>query len=642
MVKNDQFNPRVVVAQPNRQFRMDLRQSQHQPFRSDYQDVSMMVAPRHIPSRVSHLNLHTHHRPMHPHFSPTPSIAPSIGCTTTTSSTVTANPASLMVISNRVVNPFADPPTNCSESDPRWVWRTRLEQARGHRNNQPFYASYRGNKNSVETASECTASAQRKGNYLKHLVKIGCPMHDLRPILIELGHDVAPAICNHKSHTCPPLSEDDDAAHLLTRVSLTDVGLEFKRNAFSTDPLHIEYGTIQTNLYVQRISNTNFNKAFRPGRYGTLHSLKKGSWKEGKIFYVFENDALVLNLTDNISIRFDLRSCVSNGDDASNTIDGWKNIVGGCGLYLPPSGSVAADRICSVLVLRKAPNFPIECIQNSTISVFVKHASNVPAPAGVLRIGSCSIELSRPPMMNPDLPPSPIHVLPLPTTALSSPQSSAESLTLQNYQEDDEAKHATNGNMLLPRSPRLFPMYLPESNPNMHLLEQFRMQYEERFVALQHQNDELQRRNEELNSLNVQLMHCNNGLLMHLLEQFRMQYEERFVALQHQNDDLQRRNEELNSLNVQLMHCNNGLLQERQQLVEQIQYGQSNSLVCNMHDHDAANLQLRMPNAFGSNDDCSFGQRSFPASTDVFQNFVFNADETCTPHAFNPVCESEF
>eukprot|EP01084_Bolivina_argentea_P025085 46673_1 len=187
---------------------------------------------------------------------------------------------------NNLLNPFNDPPINCTESDIHWIWSKKLEERRGH---------YVDSKKSRKFYVTCTLDSNDK-------------------------------------------------------------------------------------------QITNFSKAFRPGSYGKLQSLKKGSWKEGKIFYVFNNDELTLNINENISIVFDLNSCASNSNNEANTIDGWKAITGGVGFYRPPSSL----QIASVLVLRKHPNFPLECLQNSNIKIY----SNIPNPSGIIYIGSKIINLN--------------------------------------------------------------------------------------------------------------------------------------------------------------------------------------------------------------------------------------------------------
>ena len=326
-----------------------------------------------------------------------------------------------------MVNPFNDPPANCDESDVRWLWRKQLEEKRGHIRNRKFYSNYVGSKKSrkfyvirtsdpngstIESSKTRLPSMYCGNHHLKHLVKIGCPKHDLFPILHSLNYVVTPSICTHKSHICPASTSitpsttpstvnstqtTTSSDRLLGSISMKNVGLIFKRNAFSTSPLNIEYvgnvgsddekSSFRTEIYVKRIANTNFSKAFRPGSYGKLQSLKKGSWKEGKIFYVFENDQLELEITDNLYLTFDLKSCASNSDNEQNTIDGWKNIVGGVGFYRPPE----TRNICSVLVLRKHPNFPLECLQNSSIKIYAKNNNhNI---SGKLYIGSQIFDL---------------------------------------------------------------------------------------------------------------------------------------------------------------------------------------------------------------------------------------------------------
>merc|ERR1719242_676119 len=275
-----------------------------------------------------------------------------------------------------VLNPFGDPPPTCTESDVRWFWRKSLEEKRGHAKNKQYYSNYVGSKKSRQFLSNPQISnlGYCGNHHLKHLVKIGCPKHDLLPILKEIGYNVDNAICSHKSHLCAHTGSNDPR-YFMGSVSMKDVGLIFKRNAFSTSPLKIEYSEssnpsiapiFSTEVYIKRIANTNFSKAFRPGSYGKLQSLKKGSWKEGKIFYVFDNDELVLRINENLWIGFDLKSSASDSNDEANTIDGWKSIVGGVGLWCPPD----ATSIASVLVLRKSVNFPLDCLQNSTIKIY--------------------------------------------------------------------------------------------------------------------------------------------------------------------------------------------------------------------------------------------------------------------------------
>ena len=103
---------------------------------------------------------------------------------------------------------------------------------------------------------------------------------------------------------------------------MDEVGLEFKRSAYSIKPLLIKYGSsFMTNIFCKRIANTNFNKIFRPGSYGNCPSLKKGSWKDGKVFYVFKNDKLVLNIDNFINIVFELESPKTIVNDNKNKPD---------------------------------------------------------------------------------------------------------------------------------------------------------------------------------------------------------------------------------------------------------------------------------------------------------------------------------
>jgi len=415
--------------------------------------TTITIAPQRIPKRVSNINITTHHhyRANGPHHAlPPPKPAPPVWrppypnvhplnddnasyhssvsrqsyrssssahtASTGTASACAPNASAAANFDAGILNPFNDPPSDCGAQDVRWIWRKLLEEKRGHVRNRKYYSNYVGSKKSrkfyvirttdpngstIEAHKSRLPSTYCGNHHLKHLVKIGCPKHDLAPILSDLSYSVSPAICTHKSHLCASSPSANTNRILLHSVSLKNVGLVFKRNAFSTAPLTVQYipddaeqktansgdGVYKSDIYVKRIANTNFSKAFRPGSYGKLESLKKGSWKEGKIFYVFEKDELVLNVNEHLYLTFDLKSCASNSDNEQNTIDGWKNIAGGVGFYRPPE----TREICSVLVLRKHPNFPLECLQNSTINVYA--TNTVYIPAGKLLLGTHEIYL---------------------------------------------------------------------------------------------------------------------------------------------------------------------------------------------------------------------------------------------------------
>ena len=182
---------------------------------------------------------------------------------------------------------FYDPENDHS---PRWIWRKNLEMARSDIRNSKFYANYVGSKQTRKYAENGDNNKTKPSHYLKHLVKIGCPQHDLKPIFEnDLKLNVNPTICTHKSWKCGDIN-NKHFGRLLHELSMDQVGLEFKRSAYSIKPLLIKYGSFKTNILCKRIANTNFNKIFRPGSYGDSPSLKKGSWKDGKVFYVFKND----------------------------------------------------------------------------------------------------------------------------------------------------------------------------------------------------------------------------------------------------------------------------------------------------------------------------------------------------------------
>jgi len=480
-----------------------------------------------------------------------------------------------------MVNPFNDPPPNCTELDVRWLWRKQLEERRGHIRNRKFYSNYVGSKKSrkfyvirtsdpngstIESSKTRLPSMYCGNHHLKHLVKIGCPKHDLFPILHNLNYIVTPSICTHKSHICPTLNNgiiNNGNDKLLGSISMKNVGLIFKRNAFSTSPLSIEYtgnigsddekNSFRTEIYVKRIANTNFSKAFRPGSYGKLQSLKKGSWKEGKIFYVFENDQLKLDINNNLYITFDLRSCASNSDNEQNTIDGWKNIVGGVGFYRPPE----TKNVCSVLVLRKHPNFPLECLQNSTIKIYSKNNNN--NINGKLYIGS--------------------QIFDLDTTSITN--------VVDSSSDDDEQDnyHGGNQNIIIPN------MMMNNNNGNNRMVftnDNNIMQVPQSVATSPPPPPPLPQQQQPPPSVSIAgsvissmpsmpsfpyqqhiNMDNNNDIIM---SKMRKEYELRFHRMQ---QELLQKNNQLQTLNMQLMQSNTNLQQDNQQLTSQVHELQS-------------------------------------------------------------------
>eukprot|EP01083_Nonionella_stella_P294960 1002488_1 len=93
--------------------------------------------------------------------------------------------------SSILINPFNNPPLNCSESDIRWIWRKQLEQKRRHIRNTKYYNHYVGNNNHNNNGTDIPIGYSNH-HHLKHLVKIGCPSHDLSPILSKCGYNVSP------------------------------------------------------------------------------------------------------------------------------------------------------------------------------------------------------------------------------------------------------------------------------------------------------------------------------------------------------------------------------------------------------------------------------------------------------------------
>ena len=290
-----------------------------------------------------------------------------------------------------------------SIDDHSWIWRSQLEEERKNEQNNRFYDNYMGKSVKSESNKERLPTF-----HLKHVVKIGCPLHDLLPIFSNLGYKVNPTLCSHKSYKCLPMQSQTISNTtklsplLFATFSINEVGILWKRKAFSIKPLHIQYidnvnnkecsnTTFTTDLYVMKASNTNFAKVYRPGSFGTLDSLKNGSWKEGKAFYVFKNEQITLNITDDIFITFELASpsalLPKNGH--SDRIDGWKDIVGGVGFYVPND---KVQDISTCIVLRKATENPTECVKLSQIKIFSRgNTSNKSSMRSKLIIGSKTI-----------------------------------------------------------------------------------------------------------------------------------------------------------------------------------------------------------------------------------------------------------
>ena len=119
----------------------------------------------------------------------------------------------LVSLRGESTNPFLDPPNNANAEHTReWKWRNLLENERKNSLNTIHYRGYVGNKKSRQNKRGRLANkkysndndGKEMGNYhLKHIVKIGCPKHDLKPILEQLGYRCDTHICSHKSYKCP-------------------------------------------------------------------------------------------------------------------------------------------------------------------------------------------------------------------------------------------------------------------------------------------------------------------------------------------------------------------------------------------------------------------------------------------------------
>eukprot|EP01083_Nonionella_stella_P236486 830531_1 len=123
-----------------------------------------------------------------------------------------------------LINPFNNPPSNCSESDSRWIWRKQLEKNCRHIRNTKYYNNYVGNKSNISTPI-----GHSNRHHLKHAAKIGCPSHSLSPILSACGYNISATICTHRSYLCCTKNLNDNNRILLGEISMNDIGLKFNR-----------------------------------------------------------------------------------------------------------------------------------------------------------------------------------------------------------------------------------------------------------------------------------------------------------------------------------------------------------------------------------------------------------------------------
>eukprot|EP01084_Bolivina_argentea_P294321 506379_1 len=218
---SDRQNAANMVPQ-YKKFKMDLKIQKNKPFHYQQQSQSQSfgIEPTRLQQmNVSNINLNRHHLPIHnhPNYTNYGGVQSDDSYSTISSSSNGNNNINNIGNGEYVANPFNDPPSGCTQNDVRWIWRKLLEEKRGQIKNRKFYANYVGSKKSrkfyvIRTADPNGHKIESQkarlppmycGNHhLKHLVKIGCPKHDLYPILNELGYTINPSICTHKSFVC--------------------------------------------------------------------------------------------------------------------------------------------------------------------------------------------------------------------------------------------------------------------------------------------------------------------------------------------------------------------------------------------------------------------------------------------------------
>ena len=110
-----------------------------------------------------------------------------------------------------------------------------------------------------------------KSNNSLHICKVGCPKHELLPILKRLQYPINDCLCSKRSFLCDNI--DLDQYHMVTQLSMNKFGLNFKGSGgFSKKPVEIRLidkiskRTIYcNNIFVSLLGDTSLDKRVRPG-----------------------------------------------------------------------------------------------------------------------------------------------------------------------------------------------------------------------------------------------------------------------------------------------------------------------------------------------------------------------------------------
>jgi len=252
------------------------------------------------------------------------------------------------------ISPF-DYPT--SLRDIRWLWRCHLQDQRisQRKHIQSILQCYQNNFNINNNIGYKIPKYQFLSS---NTLKFGCPMHDLMMILKQYGFTQLPfaAFCNNHSTFCKQLQNAFSTLflnnenminncrtinnyHKIGEWSFQELGICFKDSSSqSSIPIKI---TVDNRLpffiHICRYADGVFSKRFRPGLFeynGDIVKNQKskkqklGSWNGGKLFYVLENDIVILPIVEN-EIYFEV---ILDSQSKHIAIDHICNIVGGIGL----------------------------------------------------------------------------------------------------------------------------------------------------------------------------------------------------------------------------------------------------------------------------------------------------------------------
>jgi len=268
---------------------------------------------------------------------------------------------------NSTESPFAYPE---SFEDRKWKWRENFQNKVMLNEHSLHVMNVLKYANTYKTKNNNKIKTIRKSSILK----FGCPLHDLKPSLVETNYECPRfVLCNGYSPQCCNLITDKQRLIKCGEWTFQDLHITSDNISLIKTPLIIQLISNENNKNEKNTNNTNdnnngiistiipinilrtneatFEKRFRPGsyrydgkpfnqcqenaqnmqkRHQFISSTKMGTWFFGKLFYVRKNDVVLLPLIENnIYLQIILHS-----DECNKKRDGLYDIIGGVGLCM--------------------------------------------------------------------------------------------------------------------------------------------------------------------------------------------------------------------------------------------------------------------------------------------------------------------